>query len=71
MAYKIEIWRYHEVVDEYEDKSVGNVLKWYRNHWKRTYDFGGCFFDLLENGKEVDWDTQYELGFFRDEGEER
>lgn len=67
MKYKIEIWQFHSLVETFESDNVNKVLEWYRAEWKMAYDYGQCTFYLYENGKMLDFDTKYDLGFFKDE----
>ena len=62
--YKIEIWKYHNVSASYEDNDINKVLIWYLKNWKYVYDNGGCAFYLFKNGKKLDFDKCYELGFY-------
>ena len=67
MKYKIEIWQFHSLVETFESDDVNKVLEWYRAEWKTAYDYGHCTFYLYKNGKMLDFDTKYDLGFFKDE----
>lgn len=67
MKYKIEIWQFHSLVETFESDDVNKVLEWYRVEWKMAYDYGQCTFCLYENGEKLDFDTTYDLGFFKDE----
>ena len=64
MKYKIEIWKYHRIVDVYESDNIKNVLEWYKEEWQNIYNIGGCTFYLFKNGKELYFDEENELGFF-------
>ena len=67
MKYKIEIWRFHSLVETFENDDIKKVLDWYRAEWKMSYDYGQCMFYLYENGETLDFDTKYDLGFYADE----
>ena len=64
MKYKIEIWRYHHKVETYENEDIKEVLKWYKEEWQYTFDMGECTFYIYENDRRMDFDEEYELGFF-------
>lgn len=66
MEYKIKIWTYRKLADEYESDSIEAVLEWYKTNWMYCYNCGGCAFYIYKNGEEVDFDKLYELGFYDD-----
>ena len=66
MRYKIEIWQYHGIVETYESNDIKDILKWYKNNWKYTYECGDCSFSICDNNKELSFDEVYELGFYED-----
>ena len=51
MKYKIEIWRFHSIVDVYENDDIKEVLEWYKENWQLLYDFSGCTFYLYKKRK--------------------
>lgn len=64
MKYKIEIWRYHSIVDTYQSKSLNKILRWYNKNWKQVYEFGGCTFYVFGPDTEIKFDELYDLGFY-------
>lgn len=63
MKVKIEIWQYHNVVDEYESDNIEEILNWFRKHWRCCYNDGGCSFEVYQNGKRLSFHELCELGF--------
>lgn len=63
MEYKIEIWTYRNLAEEYESDNIESILEWYKMHWQHCYECGGCAFEVYKNGEELDFDELYELGF--------
>lgn len=64
MEYKIEIWMYRNLAEEYESDNIESILEWYKTYWKHCYDCGGCALDVYKNGELLDFDEKYELGFY-------
>ena len=64
MKYKIEIWVYWHLEEEYESDSIKDILEWYIEHWKGCYECGGCAFNVYKNGEKLDFDELWELGFY-------
>lgn len=62
--YKIEIWRFHVIHETYKSNNIKDILKWYRNNWKISYEYGNCYFEVYKNGKELSFDELEEIGFF-------
>ena len=62
--YRIEIWRYHGIVDVYTSNNIKKVLTWYKKNWKDCYDYGGCTFYLYKYDDEIPFEDRYELGFY-------
>lgn len=62
--YKIEIWRFHCVEETYTSNNIKDVLKWYRDNWQISYEYGGCSFEVYKNGKQLSFDELNEIGFF-------
>ena len=63
MKYRIEIWQYHSMTEEYESDNIEGILEWYRAYWQYCYDCGGCSFNVYKNGERLDFDEEYKLGF--------
>ena len=63
MVYKIEIFRYHDLVETYENDNVEEVLMWYKSNWQYCYEVGGCAFDLYKDGIELSFEEELKLGF--------
>jgi hypothetical protein len=61
--YKIEIWSYHSKREIFENEDVEKVLEWYKENWQEHYEDGGCTFYVSKDDKELDYDTEYDLGF--------
>ena len=64
MRYKIEIWQYRIIASKYESDDISDVLLWYQLNWQHTYDMGYCSFDVYEDGRELSFEEEYELGFY-------
>lgn len=65
--YRIEIWQFHSIIDEYKNNDISKVLNWYRQHWKYCYDWGNCSFEVYKNNKILSFDEENKLGFFEDD----
>lgn len=63
MKYKIEIWRYLSVIDTYESDNIADLIKWYKTNWYYIYESGECSFIVYENGIELSFEEEYQLGF--------
>lgn len=63
--YKINIWRFHCIVETYISNNIKDILKWYRNNWIISYEQGLCCFYVFENGKELSFDELNKIGFFK------
>lgn len=63
MKVKIEIWQYHNIVDEYESDNIKEVLNWFRKHWRCCFYNGGCAFEVYKNNERLSFFELYELGF--------
>lgn len=50
--YKIEIWQYHSISDEFSSDNLEEVKKWYFINWCGCYNSGGCTFYIYHNGEE-------------------
>ena len=61
--YRIEIWRFHKIVDVYTSNSIKRVLTWYKKNWKDSYDCCGCTFYLYRYDNEIPFKDVCELGF--------
>ena len=44
--YKIEIWRFHIIHETYTSNNIKDILKWYRNNWQISYEWGNCSFEV-------------------------
>ena len=64
MKYKIEIWRYHFIVETYESEKITEFLKWYKSKWRRAYEMSECTFYIYENDKELAFEEAVKFGFF-------
>lgn len=64
MRYKIDIWQYHSVVDNYESDDIESILKYFRSRWYYIYDYGMCSFTVYEGERELSFDELYDLGFY-------
>lgn len=69
--YKVEIWQYHEIVATFKTNDVDEAINWFRKNWKLAYDSGDCYAELYKGGKSVGFDEAYELGFYKDEEDEK
>lgn len=64
MKYKIEIWRFHIIIDTFKSNDINEILKWYREEYQYMYDMGECTFYVYLDGKKLDFDEESELGFY-------
>ena len=64
MKYKIEIWQYGSITEIYESENIEDIVAWYKSNWEMCWDMGGCAFEVYENGKQLSFDEEYELGFY-------
>lgn len=64
MSYKIEIWQYHEQIESHKEKSLDDVLKWYKANWKNDYEQGLCTFYVFKDNKEMTFDELNKVGFY-------
>lgn len=62
--YRIEIWRYHRMVDEYENIDINKVLEWYEEKWKLSYDYGQCTFYVFLDKQELSFEEENKMGFY-------
>lgn len=65
MKYKINIWQYHNIIDTYENDKIEEVLKWYEENYKWTYEMGNCSFDVLIDNEALTFEQENELGFYK------
>jgi hypothetical protein len=64
IMYKIEIWRYHDLVETYEDYDVEEVLRWYKANWRDCYEWGQCAFTTYKDDVELSFEEERDLGFY-------
>jgi len=64
VIYKIEIWRYHSIIETYESEEMIEILKWYKSKWRDSNEMGECTFYIYENNKEMTLEEIAKLGFF-------
>ena len=64
MKYKIEIWKWHNMVQAYESDDVEDVLSWYKANWHWCYECGNCSFSVYQDGKELSFEEEDAIGFF-------
>ena len=64
MKYKIEIWRYHIIINTFEGDDIKEILKWYKKEYQYMYELGECTFYVFLDEKELDFDEKAELGFY-------
>jgi hypothetical protein len=58
--YKIEIMRYHAVIDEYNSNDYEKIKKWFKKEYKDLYDSDECTFYVYEDGKDIAWERMLE-----------
>ena len=72
--YKIEIWRFHIIHETYTSNNIKDILKWYRNNWQISYEWGNCSFEVYkiddravrpDEFLEHSFDELEEIGFFK------
>ena len=64
--YKIEIWSYHEKIDEYENNNIQKILQWFIDKgYKMLDEYGECCFCVFNDNKELSFEEKDKLGFFR------
>lgn len=64
MKYKIEIWQHQSLTATYENDDIKEILKWYKENWKWSWDYGHCAFSVYENGRLLSFKEATELGFY-------
>lgn len=64
--YRIEIWVYGNIRDEFENKSIKKVLKWYKENWQLVYNMGGCSFNVFKGDILLTFEEEYKLGFHKE-----
>ena len=64
MKYKIEIWQWQNITETFESDNIEDILEWYRVSWWWIYESGGCSFTVYENGRELSFEEENELGFY-------
>ena len=48
--YKIEIWSYHEKIDEYENNNIQKILQWFIDKgYKMLDEYGECCFCVFND----------------------
>ena len=61
MKYKIEIWKYHKCIDEYESNDIDKIRKWFRENYGYTYVNGGCCYYIYKNNKRLSFEEEQKL----------
>ena len=64
MKYKIEIWQWHDLVEQFADDNILKILEWYKENWQYIYEKDGCTFYVYKNDELLPFDHLYKLGFF-------
>jgi len=61
--YKIEIWQFHGITETFENEDVREVVRWFNENWKWSYENVGCSFIVYKDNQELSFNEEYELGF--------
>lgn len=67
MKYKIEIWRFHALIEQYESDTIEDIKAWFFDDdpcWKGIYENGDCSFSVYENGRYMEFDELEKYGFY-------
>ena len=64
MKYKIEIWQFHSITDTHKSNTIKEILKWYREKWQIAFEYCNCTFYVYKNGKLMEFDELFKLGFY-------
>lgn len=65
MKYKIEIWRYHALIEEYQSDTIQDIYDWFYNYnWKWEYELGNCCFNVYEDEREMTFNELNKHGFY-------
>lgn len=70
MKYKIEIMQWHSITETHESDDIRDIVEWFHDNWHLDYDRGYCAINVYEDGRELSWDEEYDLGFYDDDWEE-
>jgi len=63
MKYKIEIWRFHRIIDIYENDDIEKVGEWYRKNYLDLFNSGGCTYYLFEDNRQLTFEEERDLDF--------
>lgn len=63
VKYKIEIWQWHSITEVFESDDIKDVIEWYGLNWKYFFEMGYCAFNVYENGRELSFEEENNLGF--------
>lgn len=64
MKYKIEIWRYHIIINTFESDDINEIIKWYKKEYQYMYELGECTFYVYLDGEMLNFDEKERLGFY-------
>lgn len=65
MKYKIEIWRYHALIEQYESDTIEDIKDWFfDSNWKWEYERCACCFGVCENSRYMEFDELNKYGFY-------
>ena len=71
MKYRIEIWKYNsitdeysDIIDEYEYDNIEDILKWYQTWWRYYCKYNLSTFYVYKNNERLDFEEEYKLGFY-------
>lgn len=68
--YRIEIWRYHSVVDSFSSDDILNIREWWLDEWYITWCYGECAVEVYKNDRPMSFEELSSLGFYNDQFEE-
>ena len=63
MRYRIEIWIIGHCNAYFESDSIDDILQYYNDNYRSLFEYGGCAFDIYDNGRLLTFKEEYDLGF--------
>lgn len=64
MKYRIDIWQYGNMVENYESDNIEEVVDWYKENWADAYEHSLCTMDVYEQRRDIPFEEAIKFGFF-------
>ena len=64
MKYRINVWQYGRIIEDYYSNDVNEVVKWYRKNWADSYEVGNCTIEVYESDKDMLFNRAVACGFY-------